>query len=448
MYMEFCRWLERCPWRSSPGAIAVGRVFECKWGQDTSQCEKLTISSRNESRPRVPFSVFIKMRGFKILPMASPRVVELPQQVGQVHLLGFGASLWLFGGAKCAVRAAIWRSCMRSALSFKHFQTFQHWKYSDPIFNLTVVRLKQRVNILAWIAQTIIKRPSYFDSKTTSSTNMSFEKREDSTVFWGWTKSDDQFTGAKGTHQLTMRCSCRWPQHMLPCQWRCWEPYLTWKRFRGWDVFSGKIQENWYIYICIYIIYETYTHKVSSLGRCLSFCHRKSWVCWWGAQSKRLILSWQQSKMASEAPLQENASFNATHRSIGENRHLRQVKFWEVRFRRFCHQLFYAPLVGIPWDFSRNTTGTDGRCSNAAGHLLWSTRLWGPRCFPWREFGDFVEPEKLQEQLELGKTVLNGNQGNSCETSIKDKRLHDLAISCCLSQPCESLRLMAKARCF
>ena len=82
-------------------------------------------------------------------------------------------------------------------------------------------------------------------------------------------------------------------------------------------------------------------------------------------------------------------------------RHLRQVKFWEVRFRRFAINFLWPLRVFL--DF-RNTTGTDGRCSNAAGHLLWSTRLWGRRCFPWREFGDFVEPEKLQEQLGLGKT--------------------------------------------
>lgn len=189
--------LEEFSWRNCCGKSVWMQV-----GSSYISVEKnLTISSPNESRPRLPFSVFITMGGFKIVPMASPRVVELPQQVGQVHLLGFGASLWLFGGAKCAVRAAIWRSCMRSALSFKHFQTFQHWKYAHPVFNLTVVsRLKQRVNILAWIAQTIIKRPSYFDSKTTSSTKMSFEKGRIHRANWGWTKSDDQFTGAKGTN--------------------------------------------------------------------------------------------------------------------------------------------------------------------------------------------------------------------------------------------------------
>lgn len=124
------------------------------------------LKGSNESRPRVPFSVFITMRGFKIVPMASPRVVELPQQVGQVHLLGFGASLWLFGGAKCAVRAASWRSCMRSALSFKHFQTFQHWKYAHPDFNLTVVsRLKQRVNIWHELPKQASKDPHILTPK-------------------------------------------------------------------------------------------------------------------------------------------------------------------------------------------------------------------------------------------------------------------------------------------
>lgn len=177
----------------------------------------------------------------------------------------------------------------------------------------------------------------------------------------------------------------------------------------GWDIFRKDTGKLVYIYI-----YETYTHKVSSLRR-LEFLSPKSWVCWWGAQSKRLILSWQQLKMASEARLRI-ASFNPTHQAVAKTP-LETSEVWE-KVSPFCHQLFYAPLR-VFLDF-RNTTGTDGRCSNAAGHLLWSTRLWGRRCFPWREFGDFVEPEKLQEQLGLGKTVLNGNQGNSCETLMKD----------------------------
>ena len=178
----------------------MGRVFECKWGQDTSQCEKLTISSPNESRPRVPFSVFIKMGGFKIVPMASPRVVELPQQVGQVHLLGFGASLWLFGGAKYAVRAAIWRSCMRSALSSKHFQTFQHRKYADPVFNLTVVcRLKQRVHLWHELLKQSSKDPHTLTPKQLHQQKCPL-KKGGFTVFGDERNPNDQFTGAKGTN--------------------------------------------------------------------------------------------------------------------------------------------------------------------------------------------------------------------------------------------------------
>ena len=167
-----------------------------------------------------------------------------------------------------------------------------------------------------------------------------------------WKREDSPFLGMNEIrwsihwcqrHQLTMRCKCRWPQHMLHCQWRCWEPYQTWKRFTRWDIFrkdTGKL-------VYLYIYYMKHIHTKCQVCGDWSFCHRnlefvdevlraRDW--YFLGNSWRWRARHDCGSPLSTQPIKQ-----------WRKRHLRQVKFWEVRFRHFAISFSMAP-AGIPWE--------------------------------------------------------------------------------------------------